>query len=164
MVDTETMYLTTEWFGSEGWMEHNAKVAYRNEQRVVEIVDNLCQTWQPMWLPSELAYGVIKAQDGVSDDEWPEHAPRELQWAVTEEKPWRRAMTVEELFDGVNLRQNERFFLVITKLDLTTKHSGPMPTDKDAREKVENAVYWLHGLYLDVKGQLRQLCEWRGFG
>jgi len=110
-----------------------------------------------MWSPSELAYGVIKAQDGLEDDEWPEHAPRELRWVVNEEKPWGAGMTVEELFDGVNLRQNERFFLVISKLDLWTVHRGEGFQEKVARENVSKAVYWLRGLYLDMNGKLRQL-------
>ncbi len=138
-------------------MEHNAKVEYEKGQRVVEIVDDLCQTWQPMWLPSELAYGVIKAQDDVQDDEWPDHAPRELRWVVSVEKPWRREMTVEELFEGVNKRQNERFFLVITKLDLKTVRSGEGVEEQVARANVERAVHWLSRLYLDVNGMLRQL-------
>jgi hypothetical protein len=157
MVDASRLYMTTEWFGKNDWMDHNAKVEYEKGQRVEEIVNDWRQTWQPMWLPSELAYGVIKAQDNVKDDEWPDHTSRELRWAVTKEKPWRREMTVEELFDGVNLRPNERFFLVISKLDLKTVHSGEGVEEQVARENVAKAVGWLWGLYLDVTGMLRQL-------
>ena len=153
MTDTNTLYLTTEWFGRDGWMEHNAKVEYTEGQRVVEVVDDLCQTWQPWWLPSELAYGVIMAQDGVADDEWPEHAPRGLQWVV--KKPWRADMTMGELFDGVEKKDNERYFLVISKLDLRTKHTGA-GEQQVARENVEKAVHWLSDLYV-VDGMLRQL-------
>ena len=153
MVDTETMYLTTEWFGSEGWMEHNAKVAYRNEQRVVEIVDNLCQT---MWLPSELAYGVIIAQDQVPDDEFPQHAPTGLKWVG---RSLREDITMEELFAGVEKKENERYFLVISKLDVKTKHIGEQEYQKDMRENVEKAVHWLKDLYL-VNNMLRQLKRW----
>ena len=156
MADRDTLYLTTEWFGRDGWMEHNAKVVYRQGQRVAEIVDDLCQTWQPMWLPSELAYGVIRAQDGVADDEWPEHAPRGLQWAVSATaKPWRAGMTMGELFDGVEKKEDERYFLVISKLDLRRKHTGG-GEQQAARENVERAVHWLRDLYV-VDGMLRQL-------
>ena len=150
MVDAETLYLTTEWFGTDGWMEHNAKVPYRKDQRVVELVDDLCQT--PLWLPSELAYGVIIAQDGVADDEWPEHAPSGLKWVG---RSWRPDITMKELFSGVQKKENERYLLVISKLDLTKKHIGE-GEQKVARENVEKAVGWLSGLYL-VKGLLRQL-------
>jgi hypothetical protein len=155
MVDANRLYMTTELFGKDGWLEHNAKVEYRKGQRVEEIVNVLCQS--ELWSPSELAYGVIKAQDDVKEDEWPEHAPRELRWVVSVEKPWRADMTVAELFDGVNLRPNERFFLVISKLDLITVHSGEGVEEQVARENVAKAVGWLRGLYLDVNGMLRQL-------
>jgi len=155
MVDTETLYLTTEWFSRDGWMEHNAKVAYRKEQTVVEIVDELCQTWQSMWLPSELAYGVIIEQDGVPDDEWPVHAPSGLKWVG---RSWRADITMEELFAGVEKKENERYFLVISKLDVKTKHIGE-GEQQVARENVERAVYWLRDLYV-VQGMLRQLKSW----
>jgi hypothetical protein len=100
---------------------------------------------------------VIKAQDDVEDDEWPEHGPRELRWEVSEEKPWRGEMTVEELFAGVKLRPDERFFLVISKIDLRKVHSGETPESVVARENVSKTVYWLRGLYRDVNGMLRQL-------
>ena len=133
-------------------MEHNAKEEYTEGQRVVEVVDDLCQTWEPWWLPSELAYGVIRAQDGVADDEWPEHAPSGLKWAVN--KPYRDGMTMGELFAGVEKREDERFFLVISKLDLRRKHTGGV--GEHAREDVEKAVHWLSELYV-VDGMLRQL-------
>ncbi len=66
-------------------------------------------------------------------------------------------MTVEELFDGVKLRPDERFFLVISKLDLKTVHSGEEVEEQVARENVARTVHWLSGLYLDVNGMLRQL-------
>ena len=118
----------------------------------MEIVDELCQTWQPWWKMSELAYGVIKAQDGLADDEWPEHAPSGLKWVGS---GMRAGMTMGELFEMVEKKENERYFLVISKLDVKTKHSGE-GEHQVARENVEKAVHWLSGLYL-VKGMLRQL-------
>ena len=63
---------------------------------------------------------------------------------------------MEELFAGVTLKENERFFLVISKLDLRTKHTGEGFVEQEKRERVEQAVHWLSGLYL-VKGLLRDL-------
>ncbi len=85
MVDANRLYMTTEWFGKDDWMDHNAKVEYEQGQRVEEIVNVLCQS--ELWSPLELAYGVIIDQDGVTADKCPEHAPRELRWVVSEEKP-----------------------------------------------------------------------------
>ena len=104
------------------------------------MVDELCQS--ELWSPSELAYGVIRAQDGLADDEWPEHAPRGLKWVG---RSWRAGMTMEALFGGVELKENERFFLVISKLDVKIKHSGAGRARE--RERVEQAVHWLSGLY-----------------
>ena len=62
---------------------------------------------------------------------------------------------MEELFAGVQKKENERYFLVISKLDVKTKHIGE-GYQQVARENVEKAVGWLSGLYL-VDGMLRQL-------
>ena len=56
-------------------MEHNARVAYRQGQRVEEIVHELC-LFHGGWRADELGYGVIRAQDGLDDSERPVHAPR----------------------------------------------------------------------------------------
>ena len=116
----EGMYVTTEWFGTDGWMEHDCRVECDKGQTVASVVDELCQSAD--WRPSELAYGVIIADDGVSDSEWPVNAPRELRWVG---KAWRAGMTMEALFAGMELKEHERFFLVISKLDVKTKHIGP---------------------------------------
>ena len=152
MADTNTLYLTTEWFGTEGWMEHNAKEEYTEGQRVAEVLDELSDTLHG-WDVGQVGYGVIRAQDGVADDAWPAHAPRGLQWAV--KKPWRADMTMGELFDGVEKKEDERYFLVISKLDLRRKHTGG-GEQQVARENVEKAVHWLSELYV-VGGMLRQL-------
>ena len=146
----EGMYVTTEWFGTDGWMEHNCRVECEKGATVESVVDELCQSED--WLSSELAYGVIKIQDDLADDEWPEHGPRELRWVG---KAWHAGITMEELFAGVELKENERYFLVISKLDVKTKHIGE-GEQQVARENVEKAVGWLSGLYL-VKGLLREL-------
>ena len=150
----EGMYVTTEFFGRDGWMEHNCRVECEKGQTVASVVDELCQTWQPWWLPSELAYGVIKIQDGLADDEWPEHAPSGLKWMG---KSWYAGITMEALFAGVELKEHERYFLVISKLDVKTQHVGPMPVEEDTRLGVQNAVWWLRSLYRDVNGMLRDL-------
>ena len=152
MTDRDTLYLTTEWFGTEGWMEHNAKVEYTEGQRVAEVLDELSDTWHG-WDRGQVGYGVIRAQDGVADGAWPEHAPRGLKWLV--KKPYRDGMTVGELFAGVEKREDERFFLVISKLDLRRKHTGG-GEQEFVRENVEKAVHWLSELYV-VDGMLRQL-------
>ena len=56
----EGMYVTTEWFGREGWMEHNCRVECEKGATVASVVDELCQS--ELWSPSELAYGVIIAE------------------------------------------------------------------------------------------------------
>ena len=152
MTDRDEMYLTTEWFGTEGWMEHNAKEEYTEGQRVAEVLDELSDTLHG-WDVGQVGYGVIRAQDGVADGAWPEHAPRGLKWLV--KKPYRDGMTVGELFAGVEKREDERFFLVISKLDLRRKHTGG-GEQQVARENVEKAVHWLSELYV-VGGMLRQL-------
>jgi hypothetical protein len=157
MADNETLYLTTEWFGSEGWHEHNCAVEYTEGQRVAEILDELSDTWHG-WELGQVAYGVIRAEDGVAEDGWPAHAPRGLEWVVNGKngkKRWRNGMTVGQLFAGVEKRADERWFLVISKLDLRRKHVGG-DAAKVARENVERAVGWLSGLYV-VEGMLRQL-------
>ncbi len=98
---------------------------------------------------------MIRAQDGVADDAWPAHAPRGLQWLVNRKQGWRRGMTVGALFAGVEKRADERWFLVISKLDVRKKHVGGGAA-KVARENVERVVAWLGGLYV-VEGMLRQL-------
>ena len=134
-------------------MCHEEHVAYEG-QTVEDFVNRWAQTWQPMWSVSEIGYGVIRAQDGLASGDWPEHAPSGLKWVG---KAWHAGMTMEELFAGVALKENERFFLVISKLDVKTKHIGPMPVEEDTRLGVQNAVYWLSGLYRDVNGMLRDL-------
>ena len=152
MTDRDEMYLTTEWFGTEGWMEHNAKEEYTEGQRVAEVLDELSDTLHG-WDVGQVGYGVIRAQDGVADDAWPAHGPRGLKWLV--KKPYRDGMTMGELFAGVEKREDERFFLVISKLDLRRKHTGG-GEQQVARENVEKAVHWLSELYV-VAGMLRQL-------
>ena len=96
---------------------------------------------------------MIRAEDGVADGAWPAHAPRGLAWLVNGrngKRLWRNGMTVGALFAGVEKRADERWFLVISKLDVRRKHVGV------ARENVERAVGWLGGLYV-VEGMLRQL-------
>ena len=154
MTHTTQMLVTTEWFGRDGWMSHEERVAYEG-QSVEDFVNEWTEDWQPFWNVSELGYGVIIAQDGVADDEWPEHAPSGLKWAVN--KPYRVGMTMQELFAGVHKKENERYFLVYSKLDVGTKHSGVVDEGISATERVQNAMYWLRGLYLDVNGMLRQL-------
>ncbi len=151
--DTATLYLTTEWFGSEGWHEHNCAVEYTEGQRVGEILDELSDTWHG-WEPGQVGYGVIRAEDGVADGGWPAHAPRGLEWLVNRKGGWRRGMTVGELFAGVEKRADERWFLVISKLDVGRKHVGGGASQ--VARNVERAVGWLSGLYV-VEGMLRQL-------
>ena len=79
MADTTQMVVTTEWFGTTGWMQHECRVECGKRQTVASVVDELCQS--ELWHVSELAYGVILAQDDVPDSEWPEHAPSGLKWA-----------------------------------------------------------------------------------
>ena len=152
--DTAALYLTTEWFGTQGWMEHNCAVEYTEGQRVAEILDELSNTLHG-WRVDQVGYGVIRAQDGVADDAWPAHAPRGLEWVVKGKNGWRGEMTVGELFAGVEKRADERYFLVISKLDLRTTHAGE-GEQQVARENVARAVHWLRGLYV-VEGMLRQL-------
>jgi hypothetical protein len=72
-------------------------------------------------------------------------------------KPLRVGMTLAQLFAGVDKKDDERFFLVISKLDVKTKHVGT-PEEDDNRQCVETTVHWLHGLYFDkLTGMLRQL-------
>ena len=153
MTHTTQMLVTTEWFGRDGWMSHEERVAYEG-QSVEDFVNEWTEDWQPFWNVSELGYGVIIAQDGVADDEWPEHAPSGLKWAVN--KPYRVGMTMQELFAGVHKKENERYFLVMSLLDVKTKHIGE-GCPETARYNVEKAVGWLDGLYRDVNGMLRQL-------
>ena len=54
--DTATLYLTTEWFGTEGWMEHNCAVTYTEGQRVEEILDELSDTCHG-WEIGQVGYG-----------------------------------------------------------------------------------------------------------
>ncbi len=116
-------YLTTEWFGREGWMEHNCRVAYREGQTVRYVVDELMQTWAPLWDHRNLAYGAIKIQDGLADDEWPDHGPTQLRWVVNREHGWDMGLTVEQLFAEVVLAPDERFLLVMSELDLLAVHA-----------------------------------------
>ncbi len=141
----------------DGGLDGAQKTCGVRGRTVKSVVDELCQS--ELWSPWDVAYGVIIAQDDIKGDEWPEHAPRELRCAVSEEKPWRREMTVEELFAGVALKmkKNERFFLVYTKLDLRTVHSGETPESEVARDNVSKAVWWLRSLYLNTEGKLRRL-------
>ncbi len=101
---------------------------------------------------------MIRAEDGVADDAWPAHAPRGLAWLANGRngrRLWRHGMTVGAMFAGVEKRADERWFLVISKLDVRKKHVGGGEA-KVARENVERAVAWLGGLYV-VEGMLRQL-------
>ena len=85
---------------------------------------------------------MIRAEDGVADGGWPAHAPRGLQWLVNRsasEGVWRRGMTVGALFAGVEKRADERWFLVISKLDVRRKHVGDGEA-RTRRENVERAV------------------------
>ena len=59
------------------------------------------------------------------------------------------------MFAGVEKRADERYFLVISKLDLRRKHAGE-GAQEVARKNVERAVGWLSGLYV-VNAMLRQL-------
>ena len=152
MAHTTQMLVTTEWFGTTGWMQHECRVVCDKRQTVASVVNDLCQS--EVWSPSELAYGVIIADDEVADDEWPEHAPSGLRWVVN--KPYRVGMTMQELFAGVHKKENERYFLVYSKLDVKTKHIGE-GYEEVVRTNVEQAVGWLSGLYIDVNGMLRQL-------
>ena len=134
-------------------MLHEEHVVYEG-QTVDDFVNVWSQTWQPMWSVSNIGYGVIRAQDGLAWGEWPQHAPSGLQWVVN--KPYRVGMTMQELFAGVQKKENERYFLVMSKLDVRTKHIGE-GYPETARYNVEKAVGWLNGLYIDVNGMLRQL-------
>ncbi len=137
-------------------MEHNCAVAYTEGQSVAEILDELSDTWHG-WEIGQVAYGVIRAEDGVADGALPAHAPRGLQWLVNRKNGWRKGMTVAELFAGVEKRADERYFLVISKLDLRRKHVGE-GVQEVARKNVERAVGWLHDLYMDrVTHMLRDL-------
>jgi hypothetical protein len=154
------LYLTTERFGRQGQMEHNCRVAYREGQTVRYIVDELMQTWEGLWRYRNLAYGAIKIQDGLGEDEWPVHRPRKLRWVVNREHGWQREMTVEELFADVALAADERFLLVMCELDLLAVHAPEGEeanlTAVCAREDVHGVAYWLYDLYF-AAGGLRQL-------
>jgi hypothetical protein len=153
------LYLTTEWFGRQGQMEHNCRVAYRAGQTVRYIVDDLMQTWAPLWDHENLAYGVIKIQDGLEDDEWPEHRSTQLRWVVNRRNGWDMGLTVEQLFADVVLAADERFLLVMSALELGVVHApegeAASLTEVCEREDVHGAAYWLYDLYFET-GKLRQ--------
>ncbi len=171
---TEPEYLTTEWFAAEGHHGHHCNVPYRAEQLVENLVDQLTG-WQRdaqgnrTWLAEEVAYGVIKVEDEVGEDALPRCAPRALRWLRARPEcvyepgrnRWPRTarellytLTVGQLFEGVEKREDERFFVVLSKLDLRTV----WPVGSEQRADVTAAVQWLQDLYLDpVTKLLRDL-------
>ncbi len=108
---------------------------------------------------------MIKVEDGVGEDALPRCAPRGLRWlrarpecagVVGVYEPgrnhWPRTarqllytLTVGQLFAGVEKREDERFFVVLSKLDLRTV----WPVGSEQRADVTAAVHWLQDLYLD---------------
>ncbi len=94
----------------------------------------------------EIAYGVKRIEPGVT---WT-IPPSQLVWVKT--RPVTENMTMQTLFRDVPKADNERYYIVMSRLDVKTKHTNP--TD---RERVHNAVYWLKNLYPTLQGRLDSL-------
>jgi hypothetical protein len=94
----------------------------------------------------EIAYGVKRIEPGMA---WT-IPPRRLMWVNN--RPWTENMTMQELFRDVHKADNERYYIVVSRLDVKTKYTNP--TDV---QRVQNAVYWLKDLYCNVNGMLRSL-------
>jgi len=159
MPDASTVYLTTELFTLDGTLTHNALVAAQKTDVLQDIVNTLCLgSIYYAWDPHELAYGVIKAQDAVQHNHFPQHAPTALQWWVNKKTTWRPHITVEQFFEGVHKQHDEHYFLVITKLDLSINYDFEFAVSRQRRAAVEKAVFWLKDLYIDkLTRMLRQL-------
>jgi len=96
----------------------------------------------------DIAYGVKIIEPGVA---WTIR-PSRLKWVMN--RPWHEHMTMQELFHNVPKADNERYYIVVSKLDVKTKY-----TDQTVVRRVHNAVYWLNDLYRDMQGRLRSLKE-----
>lgn len=143
MTDASTLYVSLELVGSTGRRWHTSALLYTGGETVHSIVKQMCHT-PCNYL--EFAYGVKRIEPGV---EWTIR-PSRLKWVVN--KPWRAGMTMQELFHNVPKAENERYYLVMSRLDLKTK-----PTDPIGVVALPNAVYWLKDLYVDINGKLRDL-------
>jgi hypothetical protein len=152
MTDANILYVSLEAVGSTGRQCHISAVPYTEIETVASIVPELVRT---PWNYLELAYVVKRIEP---DEEW-KIRPSYLKW-VKREKQWYKDMTMKELFDGVELEENERHYLVATRLDVKTKHYPP--DQYNDRVRVENAVYWLNDLYLEVAGMTGMLRDLRG--
>ena len=116
-------------------------VTYAPGQKVSSLLN---EAWgEHQWRPELLGYGVQKKTDK-------RYPPTSLRWSS---RPWNDP-TMQELFGSLSLVEGERYYLVVSELDVTTKH----PIDGEYTQYVHDAVYWLSDLYL-VDGLLRQLKE-----
>ena len=114
---------------------------YSPGQKVSSVLN---EVWgERQWRPELLGYGVQKKTDK-------RYPPTSLRWSS---RPWSDP-TMQELFCSLSLQEGERYYLVVSELDVKTKH----PTDGEYTQYVRDAVYWLSDLYL-VDGLLRQLKE-----
>jgi hypothetical protein len=136
------LFVCTEMVDKVGRRYHTWGTVYTVGQTVASILDDLLSV---SWDPSNLAYGVKRVEHETH--EW-RIRPTQLRWA--HKKPWCVDITMEELFDDVRLKPNERYYLMYSRLDLNTKH--PIPPDEqfedDPTADVTGSVYWVTDLYI----------------
>jgi hypothetical protein len=136
----EFLYVMIEVVDAWGGRFRNT-LTYINRATVASIVESLTQC---NYL--EIAYGVKIKEPGVA---WT-IPPSRLMWV--NKRPWTENMTMQELFHDVPKADNERYYIVVSRLDVKTKHTNPTYV-----QRVHNAVYWLNDLYRDMNGMLRSL-------
>jgi hypothetical protein len=149
------IYVNLERVSELGAITHTGR-SFAMHDTVASVLD---ACWGPhAWTPAQLACGVQRSDRRVP--------PGQLQWATNIISPWDGAITMQALFARAGIQPQEpiRHYLVVSRLDVKTKHGVPVPPNaeaayraKFATEDVEHATYWLAGLYLDQQGRLRQL-------
>jgi hypothetical protein len=134
------LYVMLEVVDAHGFRFRNT-LTYINRTTVASIVESLTPC---NYL--EIAYGVKIKEPGMA---WT-IPPSRLKWVNN--RPWTENMTMQELFRDVPKADNERYYIVVSRLDVKTKYTNPTYV-----LRVHNAVYWLKDLYCDINGMLRSL-------
>jgi hypothetical protein len=147
----EMPFMSVEIVGSSGRRWHNRALTYTLEETVDSIVGIMCHA---SWTSLELAYGVKRIEPGMN---WTIR-PSGLQWVVNK-RGWHAGMTIEALFRDVPKADNERYYIVMTRLNVKNQAmvTAHVPTDPWASVNVPESVYWLNDLYRDLDGLLRGL-------
>jgi len=130
MPDRRVVYVFTEKMGRTGCITTTGW-PYTVGEKVSAILN---KTWgdgsrPDGWRTYRLAYGVKKIRS----------RPTQLKW-VDLSPPY--DPTMEELFDGISLRPEEDYYLLISILDVNNRY------DERFGNSVRSAVCWLQGLYM----------------